>query len=69
MTNFTVRFNELIKTSNTNQKTLAEYCCVTQQTITEMKKGRAYPSLDTLVKIADYFDVCTDYLLGRTDYY
>lgn len=66
---FTERFNELIKTFGTNQTELAEYCCVTRQAITEMKSGRSYPSLDTLVKIADYFEVSTDYLLGRKDFY
>jgi len=66
---FTERFNELIKTFGTKQSDLAEYCCVSRQAITEMKSGRAYPSLDTLVKIADYYNVCTDYLLGRKDFY
>lgn len=28
---------------------------------------RQKPSIDTLQKIADYFDVSTDYLLGRTE--
>ena len=35
--------------------------------ITDWKKGRAKPSTDAINKIADYFDVSTDYLLGRTD--
>ena len=62
---FTERFNELITTFGTNQTEIAEYCCISRQAITEMKSGRSYPSLDTLVKIAEYFNVCTDYLLGR----
>ncbi|MCM1194668.1 MAG: helix-turn-helix domain-containing protein [Firmicutes bacterium] len=33
-----------------------------------MKAGRAFPGLETLCKIADYFDVTTDYLLGRSDF-
>lgn len=30
--------------------------------------GKAEPSLENLVKLADMFDVSVDYLLGRTDY-
>lgn len=34
--------------------------------ISEWSKGKAKPSLDALTKIADYFGVSVDYLLGRT---
>lgn len=66
---FTERFNELILTNHTNQTKLALHCLISKQAITEMKAGRSYPSLDTLCRIADFFDVSTDYLLGRTDTY
>ena len=29
--------------------------------------GKMIPGADILLRIADYFDVSTDYLLGRTD--
>lgn len=29
--------------------------------------GKSIPSVDKIQKVADYFDVSTDYLLGRTD--
>lgn len=66
---FTERFNELIDTNNTKQTELALYCLISKQAITEMKTGRSFPSLDTLCRIADFFDVTTDYLLGRTNNY
>ena len=66
---FTERFNELLKIDKTNQTELAKYCHVSRSAITEMKSGRAYPSLDTLCLIADYYNVCVDYLLGRKDFY
>lgn len=31
------------------------------------KNGKSKPSLDAVSKIADYFNVSTDYLLGKTD--
>ena len=38
---------------------------IASSTITQWKQG-ALPSGDSLIKIADYFDCSTDYLLGRT---
>ena len=31
------------------------------------EKGKCYPDVPHLIALADYFDVTTDYLLGRTD--
>lgn len=42
---------------------------VTYQTIYKYEKGIAVPPADALVKLAEYFNVTTDYLLGRTDTY
>lgn len=66
---FTERFNELLETNHTQQTELALHCLISKQAITEMKAGRSYPSLDTLCRIADFFEVTTDYLLGRKDIY
>ena len=35
--------------------------------LSRYEHGRREPKLDTLVKIANYFDCSVDYLLGRTD--
>ena len=40
---------------------------IPKSTIAEWKKGRSKPSADALAKLADYFDVTTDYLLGRSN--
>ena len=37
------------------------------RTIGNYESGERMPSLDTLVKLADYYEVSADYLLGRTD--
>jgi transcriptional regulator with XRE-family HTH domain len=37
------------------------------RTIGNYESGERLPSLDTLVKIADFYGVSVDYLLGRTD--
>lgn len=50
----------------TTQAELATYLSKTRQSITYYCDGSSSPDWETLVKIADYFDVSTDYLLGRT---
>lgn len=50
------------------QKELAAYLNVSVGTISNYEKGIHSPDLDTLCRLADYFSVTTDYLLGRTDF-
>lgn len=49
------------------QKELANYLNVTVATISNYEKGVHSPDIYTLVQIADFFDVSTDYLLQRTE--
>lgn len=49
----------------TTQAQLAEITGKTRQTISQYVNGISEPGYDTLVKIADYFEVSIDYLLGR----
>ncbi|MCD7724079.1 MAG: helix-turn-helix domain-containing protein [Clostridiales bacterium] len=50
------------------QREVANYLQVTVATISNYEKGVHSPDLNTLIKLADFFDVSTDYLLQRTDY-
>lgn len=67
-----MRFGELLaklrKEKGILQKELATYLNVTVATISNYEKGVHSPDYDTLVRLADFFDVSTDYLLQRTDY-
>lgn len=40
---------------------------VSQTTVTAWETGKAEPSSSAITRIADYFDVSTDYLLGRPE--
>lgn len=40
---------------------------VSRPVIARYETGDCFPSYPVLIKIADYFNVSTDYLLGRTD--
>ena len=63
---FPVRFTSLLRSSNTKQDTLAKYVGATRQSISQWSRGDTKPDIYYLGKIADYFEVSTDYLLGRT---
>lgn len=58
---------ELRKNKRMTQKDLAEAMRVSQQTVGAWETERAIPGADTLSDLADYFNVTTDYLLGRPD--
>ena len=38
---------------------------VSQETISAYESGKAFPSVETLIKMADFLGTSTDYLLGR----
>ncbi len=65
---FVIMFNDIIKQLRTDrgmsQVELAAELGVTKQCISNWENGNIAPSIDTLMKIAKYFSVSTDYLLG-----
>ena len=50
------------------QKQVADYLQITYNAISQYESGAREPSIDTLRRICDFFDVSADYLIGRTDY-
>ena len=38
---------------------------VSQETISAYESGKSFPSVETLIKIADFLGTSTDYLIGR----
>ena len=49
------------------QQKLASELSMTQKRISHYEIGDHAPNFVAFIKIADYFDVSVDYLLGRTD--
>ena len=49
------------------QKDLAKILGVSQSMISSYEQNKKQPGYDILIQIADFFDVTTDYLLGRND--
>jgi transcriptional regulator with XRE-family HTH domain len=64
---FSSRIKELRLKNKISQKTLALKTGVSSSLISEIEHARSKISLETLINIADFFDVSTDYILGRTD--
>lgn len=52
---------------NITQVRLSIAAEVSQETISAYESGKALPSAETLIKIADFLDTSVDYLLDRTD--
>lgn len=65
---FQERLIEQRKLNNVTQRQLANYLQIAQPSYIRYENGKAEPTLENLVKIADYFDVSVDYLLGRIEY-
>lgn len=61
------RMLNLLRTeSGLSQKKLAKDLNISQGLLSHYENGKRECNLDLLVKIANYFDVSCDYLLGRT---
>ncbi|HEM9612232.1 TPA: helix-turn-helix domain-containing protein [Streptococcus agalactiae] len=64
---FPERLKELRKKSNLTQKDMAEYFGTSQPSYQAWESGKRNPNSESLDKIANFFNVSTDYLLGNTN--
>lgn len=60
------KLKELRKEKGLSQMALADMLGLTQQAIGKWERDKSTPDYETLRKIAQYFHVTTDYLLGST---
>lgn len=63
---FPQRVKELRKRNNLTQEKFGKIMNVSYQTVGSWERGERQPSYETAKKIADYFEVSTDYLLGKS---
>ncbi|MYL50287.1 helix-turn-helix domain-containing protein [Halobacillus litoralis] len=61
------RMKYLRQSKKMTQSELAEKLNITRGTYAHYEIEKRKPDYDTLQKIADFYDVSTDYLLGRTE--
>ena len=59
----------LMMNNHINKADLAKAISVSSGNLSDWANGRSSPSIEKLIRIADYFDVSLDYLCGREDRY
>lgn len=62
------RIKELRKRRGLSQAELAVKFNVDQTAVSKWELEKAYPNIDLAIKIASYFDVSIEYLLGKEEY-
>lgn len=67
MSSFPERLAQLRKGRSLTQKQLAEAVGAHERGIRFYEAGDKQPTLDNLIKLADFFNVSLDYLVGRSD--
>ena len=61
---FGIILRELRKTRNLTQSELGMTLGLSKAVISKYENGLGYPGFDVLIRIADFFGVTTDYMLG-----
>jgi len=67
MSIFSERLKLCRKTQNKTQKDIANSLGLTENGYQKYEISNREPKMETLNKLADYFGVSVDYLMGRTD--
>lgn len=62
-----IRLRELRKLQGFTLKNVADALNTSNQVISRYELGQTEPDFATLIRIADFFNVSVDYLLGHTD--
>lgn len=63
---FSTMIKQLREEKGLSQKDVAEYLGITRQAIASYELAKREPDYEILYKLADYFGVSADYLLGRS---
>jgi len=61
------RLKSLRVQNNVTQQKVADALGVTVGNVQKFEYGTAKPKLENVIKLADFFNVSLDYLVGRTD--
>lgn len=64
---FSKRLVELREAQNITQQELADKLQITRQSLSLYEKAERTINIELLARIADFFNVSTDYLMGRTE--
>ena len=62
-----MRLAEIMNETHTTHQELADYLDLSRTTVSHYVSGRREPDIATMIKIAEFFQVSLDYLVGRKD--
>lgn len=68
MSAFPERLQRLREQQHKSRVVLSELCGLPPDAVRRYERGEAKPTMETLIKLADYFEVSLDYLTGRTNF-
>ncbi len=61
------KIRNLREDNDKTQKELADYLNIKQTTYSKYELGKINIPVEVFIKLADFYDVSVDYLLGRTN--
>jgi transcriptional regulator with XRE-family HTH domain len=64
---FALMLNQLREQNHLSQKDISNYLGITRQAVASYELAKREPDYEVLQKLADYFGVSVDYLLGRAN--
>ena len=64
---FPRRMRQLRERKRVSRRVLADFCQVSKSAVARYERGEREPTASVVCRIADYFEVSTDYLLGRAE--
>ena len=67
MASFAERLSALLEGMHASQAVAAKAVGITSRTYQRYESGEREATVSTLIRMADYFGVSIDYLVGRTD--
>ena len=62
-----MRLKSLREDNDYTQEQIAEYLHIKQNTYSQYENGKRQIPIDSLIKLARFYNVTTDYILGLTD--
>ena len=62
-----MRLKDLREESDKKQQEIADYLRIKQNTYSQYENSQRQLPIDILIKLARYYNVSTDYILGLTD--
>lgn len=61
------RLKQLRSENNLTQAQLASILGIAKTTLAAYEQGKSEPNIELLIKMANYFDISVDYLIGKTN--